>query len=416
MKKINLIDCTLRDGGYYNNWDFSRDLVQEYLNSLNSLGISFVEMGFRSFQSKDFKGPNWYTTDNYIKSFKIPKKIKVGVMVNAYELISHPLGIKKSTDILFSNKENSKVYFVRLACHFSEFSKTLEIAKILKKKGYIVAVNLMQISERSEQEIHEACKLAKKTKLDILYFADSLGSMDSKDTKKIIKIFKKDWKGNVGIHAHNNLGLALSNSVTAMKEGVNWVDSTVMGMGRGAGNAQTEYIILEIEKFQKNFQNNLSLMNLIKKYFYPLYEKYEWGSNFYYYLAGKFKIHPTYIQEMINIKLNDSEMIDGINQLKDYGASRYDVNLVRSEFQKPIKLQKGSWSPKSKIKGKEVLLVSSGPNLKQYKLEIENYIKLILKDYKPLDIIQMENRLKILKKARFQNLTNQLEKIADLNK
>ena len=147
-----------------------------------------------------------------------------------------------------------------------------------------------------------------------------------------------------------------------------------MGMGRGAGNAQTEYIILEIEKFKKKFQNNLSLMKVIKKYFYPLYNKYKWGINFYYYLAGKFSIHPTYIQEMINIELTESEMIDGINQLKDYGASRYDVNLVRSEFQKPIKLKKGSWSPKSKIKGREVLLVSSGPNLKQYKLEIENYI------------------------------------------
>ncbi len=374
MKKINLLDCTLRDGGYYNNWDFSSHLVQEYLNSLNSLGISLIEMGFRSFQSKDFKGPNWYTTDNYIKSFKIPKKIKIGVMVNAFELISHPLGIKKSTEILFTNKKNSRVDFVRLACHFNEFSKTLEIANILKKKGYIVAVNLMQISERTEKEIKEACKLAKKTKLDILYFADSLGSMDDKDIKKIVKIFKKEWAGNIGIHAHNNLGLALSNSVTALKEGVNWVDSTVMGMGRGAGNAQTEYIILEIEKFKKKFQNNLSLMKVIKKYFYPLYNKYKWGINFYYYLAGKFSIHPTYIQEMINIELTESEMIDGINQLKDYGASRYDVNLVRSEFQKPIKLKKGSWSPKSKIKGREVLLVSSGPNLKQYKLEIENYI------------------------------------------
>ena len=67
-------------------------------------------------------------------------------------------------------------------------------------------------------------------------------------------------------------------------------------------------------------------------------------------------------------------MIDAINQLKSYGATRYDVNLVRSEFQKPIKLKQGSWSPKSKIKGKEVLLVSSGPSLREYKTEIENYI------------------------------------------
>ena len=125
MKKVNLVDCTLRDGGYYNNWNFDRGLVQEYLNSLNNLGVSYVEMGFRSFQSKDFKGPNWYTTDNYIKSFKISRKLKVGVMVNAFELISHPSGLKKATNTLFSNKKFSRVDFVRLACHFQEFSKTL---------------------------------------------------------------------------------------------------------------------------------------------------------------------------------------------------------------------------------------------------------------------------------------------------
>ena len=219
----------------------------------------------------------------------------------------------------------------------------------------------MQISERTEKEIKEACKLAKKTKLDILYFADSLGSMDDKDIKKIVKIFKKEWAGNIGIHAHNNLGLALSNSVTALKEGVNWVDSTVMGMGRGAGNAQTEYIILEIEKFKKKFQNNLSLMKVIKKYFYPLYNKYKWGINFYYYLAGKFSIHPTYIQEMINIELTESEMIDGINQLKDYGASRYDVNLVRSEFQNLSNLRKEAGLQNQKLKEEKFCLYLPAP-------------------------------------------------------
>jgi len=382
MKKVNLVDCTLRDGGYYNNWNFDRGLVQEYLNSLNNLGVSYVEMGFRSFQSKDFKGPNWYTTDNYIKSFKIPRKLKVGVMVNAFELISHPSGLKKATNTLFSNKKFSRVDFVRLACHFPEFSKTLEAAKILKKKGYLVAVNFMQISECSEKEILDAGKLAEKVKIDILYFADSLGSMDNSYIKNIVKILKKNWRGDIGIHTHNNLGLALSNTTAAIKEGVSWVDSTVMGMGRGAGNAQTEYLILELDKFKNNFQNNVSLLRLIKLYFEPLFNKYKWGINSYYYLAGKFGIHPTYIQEMLNIKLNENEMIDSINHLKSYGATRYDVNLVRSEFQKPIKLKQGSWSPKGKIKGREVLLVSSGPNLIEYKTEIENYIT----KYKPIVI------------------------------
>ena len=86
MKNINLIECTLRDGGYYNNWDFDRKLVQDYINSLNSIGIKYVEMGFRSFQSKDFKGPNWYTTDSYIESFNIPKRIKIELWLTLMKL------------------------------------------------------------------------------------------------------------------------------------------------------------------------------------------------------------------------------------------------------------------------------------------------------------------------------------------
>ena len=86
-------------------------------------------------------------------------------MVNAYELTSHKLKLKQAIDLLFSNKKFSRVNFVRLACHFNEFKKTIEAAKILKKKGYQVAVNLMQISERTEKEIIDAGRLANKSKI-----------------------------------------------------------------------------------------------------------------------------------------------------------------------------------------------------------------------------------------------------------
>ena len=96
---------------------------------INSIGINYVEMGFRSFQCKDFKGPNWYTTDNYLKSFKIPKKIKVGVMVNADEIISNSTGLLKATNHLFKNKKDSRVDFVRSACHHKISQKLLKFQK-----------------------------------------------------------------------------------------------------------------------------------------------------------------------------------------------------------------------------------------------------------------------------------------------
>ena len=97
MNKIKILDCTLRDGGYYNNWDFSREVVNDYLRVMSLVRIDYVEVGFRSFKAKNFKGPTWYTTESYLNSLSIPKNLIIGVMVNASELISHSLGIFKST-------------------------------------------------------------------------------------------------------------------------------------------------------------------------------------------------------------------------------------------------------------------------------------------------------------------------------
>ena len=90
MKKyLNILDCTLRDGGYYNNWDFSSSLINNYLNSIYKSGIDYVEIGFRSFGDQSYKGPCAYSSDIFLTSLNIPKKLKIGVMVNASDLLNH---------------------------------------------------------------------------------------------------------------------------------------------------------------------------------------------------------------------------------------------------------------------------------------------------------------------------------------
>ena len=392
MDKINIIDCTLRDGGYYNNWNFPNNLVNDYLKSVSESGIKYVELGFRSLGKKEFKGPNWYTTDSYINNLTIPKKLKLGVMVNMSELMLTKSERNKCINKLFKNKKNSKISFIRIAAHFKEFENALETCKILREKGYFVCINLMQISEQSRESIYLASKKANFYKPDVLYFADSLGSMRSSDIKDIVKEFQKTWKGALGIHAHDNLEHALSNTLTSIKQGVVWVDSTITGMGRGPGNAKTEYLILEVDKLLKRKTNIIPILKLIKNYFKELKNFYNWGTNPFYYLAGSYGIHPTYIQEMLSIKLDELEILEAINQLKEKKGNKYDVNLVRSEFQKPIKLSKGSWQPEKKLKGKEVLLVSSGPKLNEYKKEIEIYIQ----EKKPI-VIALNTNIKIRK-------------------
>ena len=374
MSKIKILDCTLRDGGYYNNWEFSKQLVNDYLKAVNESGIKNVEIGFRSLKDDKLNGPNFFSTENYINILNVPKNLNLGVMINVSELTTHKKSYSKILNKLFKKKSNSKISFVRLATHFSEINEAVKICKIIKSKGYFVALNLMQITEQNEKNIIDASKKIKYANPDVLYFADSLGAMGPDNVKKIIKNLKTHWNGEIGIHAHNNLGKAISNSISAMENGVTWVDSTITGMGRGPGNSETEYLLIEMEKFSRKKYNLLPITKVINKYFEPLKLKYKWGPNPFYYLAGKYGIHPTYIQEMISIKMSDYEILDAINQLRDEGGNKFDVNFVKSEFQKPIKLKNGKWSPKNKINNKDVLLISSGPKFFEYKKEVENYI------------------------------------------
>ena len=214
---MKILDCTLRDGGYYNNWNFSNKVVNDYLSVMSAVSVDYVEIGFRSFETKDFKGPTWYTTESFLNSLHIPKNITLGVMVNASELISHSSGLYKATQLLFKDAKKSKIKLVRLACHFKEFNETSKICKILKKMGYQVGINLMQISEQSTKNIISVAKIAKKASPNVLYFADSLGGMVPNQIFNIVKAFRKHWKGPMGIHTHNNLGKAIGNSLSALE-------------------------------------------------------------------------------------------------------------------------------------------------------------------------------------------------------
>ena len=393
MKEITLLDCTLRDGGYYNNWNFSKDLVNDYLKAISDSGIRYVEIGFRSLKENKLNGPNFFSRDNYINILKIPKNLNIGVMINISEIVNSKKNYKKILTKLFENKKKTKIKFIRLATHFNEVSEAVKICKFLKKKKFKVIINLMQITEQSEKDIIIAVKKIKQAKPNVLYFADSLGAMNAEDVSKCIKYIRTHWSGEIGIHTHNNLGKAVSNSISAIENGATWIDSTVTGMGRGPGNSETEYILIEMSKFSKKKYNLLPLTKIIKNYFEPLKTRYKWGPNTFYYLAGKHGIHPTYIQEMLTIKMEEIEILETIKQLKYKDGNKYDVNLVKSEFQKPIKLEKGSWFPKNELKNKEVLLLSSGPKLNEYKKEIE---KFIIKE-KPY-VIALNTHVKINKK------------------
>ena len=381
MKKhLTILDCTLRDGGYYNNWDFSSSLINNYLNSIYKSGVDDVEIGFRSFGDQSYKGPCAYSSDIFLSSLNIPKKLKIGVMVNASDLLNHgnknpTINIKK----LFPSKK-SRINFVRIACHFEEFKKTVEISKYLKKNGYIVVFNLMQCSERSEKEIAQIGEVAAKYPIDVLYFADSMGGMNTNQITRIIYLLRLNWKKQLGIHAHDNMCRAFTNTDQAIKDGVNWIDGTVMGMGRGSGNIKTEYLLINYSKFLKKKQNLFPILNLIEVFFKPLHLLYNWGTNPFYFLAGKNGIHPTFIQDILkDNRYSISDKLLFIEHLKLSETDKFDKTLLNFDrslyIHKLTKSNKKKWIPSKVLNKKTVLIIGNSPEIKENLYAVENFIK-----------------------------------------
>ncbi len=371
--KIKILDCTLRDGGYYNNWKFKKSLINQYLKVMDDIKVDYVEIGFRFVDKIKTKGPCAYSEENYLKSLKIPKNLKIGIMINAADFIN-------SEDLLslikkkFINKKRSLISLVRIACHHNEISAVIPLIKWLKKSGYRVGVNIMQIADLSFKEIKNSVLNIKKANADILYFADSLGSLDAEKTSKIIKKIRLFWKDTMGIHTHDNMGKALENSISAVKNSVEWIDSTVTGMGRGPGNTKTEYAVLE---FKEKFENNqlVSLSKLIEDHFNPIKEKYRWGSNPFYYYAGLNSIHPSFVQEMLATNLFDNEDIySNLKYLSTVGGKKYSNELIAlgNKFYKNIK--KGTWKPSTVIKSRNVLIIGPGDTVFKNQKKIIRFI------------------------------------------
>jgi 4-hydroxy 2-oxovalerate aldolase len=377
VNEINFLDCTLRDGGYYNAWDFPRPVVGRYLHAMAAAEIDVVELGFRFLDGSGFKGAYAFTTDEFLEALDIPQSLKVGVMANGGDLLKTE-SIEKALIKLFPNSAaDTPVDVVRIACHAHEVLKVLPATDWLKERGYLVGVNLMQIADRSKEEVVELARAMSEHPVDVVYFADSMGGMQPDDVRKVISWIREAWSGDIGIHTHDNMGLALKNTLCAVSEGASWVDSTVTGMGRGPGNARTEELAIEIGEIRGGSRPNLvPLFSLVRKDFAPLKEQYGWGTNPYYYLAGKHGIHPTYVQKMLSDSRYDEEdLMAVIDHLREEGGKSYNASQLMNARQAFDTGANGKWCPAQRLEGREVLILGTGPGANEHREAIEAFIQ-----------------------------------------
>lgn len=375
-KDLTLVDCTLRDGGYYNAWNFSPELINKYLAAMKAAQVDVVELGFRFLKNEGFKGPCAFTTDEFVRSLNIPSDLTIDVMVNGADLCTE-MGWQGAIEHLFPESSNTTpVDLVRFACHFHELPNALSAAEWLVERGYRVGINLMQIADRTKAEVEELGKLASDSGIEVLYFADSMGSMTPDDTARIISWLRMYWSGPLGIHTHDNMRLALANTLRAQAEGVTWLDATITGMGRGPGNARMEELVIEAEALRGCRINVVPLMSLIRSYFGPMKTRHGWGTNPYYYLAGKHGIHPSYIQEMLgDMRYDEEDILAVIDHLREEGGKKFSLNTLDGARQFYHGEPRGTWAPATIMQDREVLILGTGPSVAAHRAAIESYIR-----------------------------------------
>lgn len=369
---LKILDCTLRDGGYYNKWQFSNKLIKDYVKKINDSKIEYIEIGFRFLKGSTLLGQCAYSDNTFLNQIK-SNFCKICIMINGADLIKDNKFNQILYKKLFPKKLPNNIHMVRIACHLKELKILLPHLRYLRKNFKNIGINLMQISEISNKEILNVSKKLKKKEIKVFYIADSLGCLDTKKIIKIVKLIKSHWKGEIGFHAHDNMKKALSNCKTAIKVGVSWIDATISGMGRGPGNVKTEELIKSNKFFLKKY-NYKPIFSLLKNYFLPLKKIYGWGTNEFYYLAAKNKIHPTYIQTLITDKKDNYEINEKIKILSKIDSKKFNPDYLRL---KNVKIDKNinNFNANLEIENKEVLILGSGKSIIKNKNNIEKLIK-----------------------------------------
>jgi 4-hydroxy 2-oxovalerate aldolase len=381
MDTPRILDCTLRDGGYYNHWCYSRDLVESYLRAVDDAGVDIIEMGFRNFPQAAFLGPYAYSTDAFLRSLPLPARAEIAVMVDGKALLRTGAQPAAAVDALFAPRSESPVGWVRVAAHFEEIPRCAPVAARLRELGYRVGLNLMQSAGKVAAEIAALAALVQSWgTVDVLYFADSLGSMDADEVRRVYAAIASRWSGPVGMHAHNNKSLAVQNTLVALDAGAGYADATVLGMGRGAGNAELEILLCELEARGMRAARLDALAALCEEHFRPLHERYKWGASFFYHYSALHEIHPMFAQTLIaDRRYSAREKLAALRALADKEStsfSRLEIERSLNSFADDRPLDANAPAADLGVfDGAEVMLVGAGPSVRQYAPDIEMFIR-----------------------------------------
>jgi 4-hydroxy 2-oxovalerate aldolase len=324
MRALTVLDCTFRDGGYYTDWQFDADLVRDYVEIVDEVAVDVVELGYVRL-GEDARGSFRDLPAGLDAHLGADSRTRFAVMVDANSFDARsPRGVVHELKAIVS-ASSLPITVIRVAVNYSKLAPAIATIRALVDADFEVCVNLMQI-DVADRAAERACldALATIDTVDAVYLADSLGSMRPERVKELIRRFASETPHAIGFHAHDNQGLALANSLAAIEAGASWIDATMCGMGRGAGNAKTEQLL----GLLRGREPGTELLAYVARYFYPLLALHGWGPSVYYAIAGQQYIHPTYVQRLEDSSAGVGEKLEVLSFLGRAGATSFRSELM----------------------------------------------------------------------------------------
>jgi len=347
---FQILDCTLRDGGYYTNWDFNRSLVDTYIDSFNHLPVDYLEVGYRSYEQNGYLGEYFYLPAHVMKYLKEKSNKKLVIILNEKDVKA-----SDAEELLAPCK--GYIDMVRLAIDPKSFERAVALAAVIKDMGFEVGFNVMYMSNWKKIAGFYDLLPQIETIATCFYMVDSFGGVYPEDVREIYNSVREKISVPIGFHGHNNMELALINTLTALECGATMIDATVTGMGRGAGNLKTELLLTALQA-KGAFTFDFNALSKVVDAFTELQEAYGWGTNLPYMVSGAYSLPQKEVMDWVGKRYYSFNSI--IRALQNQSQGKEDnEQLPILEVAHPLK---------------DVLLVGGGPSVREHDTAIREFL------------------------------------------
>ena len=382
MKSIKILDCTLRDGGCVNNFNFGIDYMKQILHSLEAAGVEYIECGYIDEKNGTETGRTQYCSEEAIRDHFLTEK-KPGVTYLAmidygkYDVNNLPQRTEKDID------------GIRLCFHKKDRHNMVEKAKIIMEKGYKVYIQPMIVMRYTDQELLELIQKVNQELPDAeaFYIVDSFGEMRANDMDRLINLVDHNLipTMTLGFHSHNNLQLSYSNAITFIDfhtERARMADVSIMGMGKGAGNLNTELFAEHLNLYFEKQYHIQPLLEVIDTVINQIHSEFYWGYSVEYYLSSINHCTPSYAGHFFKKHmLSIDQVSDLLKMLPEEKKLSFDKAFADQLYLEYNEKKQYDDSETLKVlqesmKGKKVLLTAPGKHL----LDADEQIRKMLDD------------------------------------